>query len=279
MFKAFCLSLPLFFLGMTKSISLMGEELVVYMADPHVRIAQKLYCQINEKNSTDNLQALYDGNIIYEKMGDLQREEVFVVDHSHQQAGQHNLTVRILDQTGQEKSAFSRTWTTQHDGIPIVGIDENNAIRIKGKLIFPVYPATAEVYIDQWIHHGLANTASDMRYLHANFNDYTKEEYKTWLDRCARLGIQNIGPTARWAGMGNIPHGKGNDINIMREYLEYLKDHPGVLMWQWSDEPDSGGEGNRAEPEEIRLWTDLCHQIDTNHPHAVNLGEIGRAHV
>jgi hypothetical protein len=246
------------------------------MADPEVRIAQKIYCQITTASpDTDKLIATYDTNTIYMKDGNLQPEEIFVVDHRNQTAGYHNLIVKILDQYNQEKASVTRRWKTLHDGIPIVGIDENNSIRVNGELFFPIFPLLEKAHIDYWVENGYVNAHGDMTYLNgkASSSDYTKEEYKTWLDYLAGIGIRNFGPTFRWAGM----NGNHGDINVIREYVEYCKDSDGVLMWSWNDEPDGGGSANCAWPDEIRAWQETCHTYDTNHPHAVNLTAYGWA--
>jgi len=251
--------------------------LSVYMADPETRISQKIYCQIQNVESTDKLQAILDDQIIYDKSGNLLSEEIFEIDYHNQRAGNHNLIIRILDFNNIEKASFVRTWKTLHNGIPIVGIDKNNSIRVNDELFFPVYPQLDTGYFQNWIENGYVNAGAKITYLsgHNKHEDYTLQDYHNWLNFCVSLGVGNIGPATRWAGIGrnasNVPNGKGNNLEIMTEFVRKLKDHSGVLMWQWSDEPDGGGTTNRVEPDEIRTWTDLCHQYDTNHPHAVNL--------
>jgi len=257
-------------------ISIKAQQLELYMADPEVRIAQKIYCQIQGVESTDKIQATLDGQIIYTKNNTLQSEEIFLADYHNQRAGNHSLIVKILDRNGNEKTSVTKTWTTLHNGIPTVGIDENNSIRVNGELFFPIYPQLDTNDFIDWVQNGYVNTGAKMTYLPSHSHeDYTLKEYKDWLDVCVNQGVKNIGPATRWAGIGfnasNVPNGKGSDRQIMQDYVQTLKDHSGVMMWQWSDEPDGGGTTNRVEPNEIRLWTDLCHQYDTNHPHAVNL--------
>jgi hypothetical protein len=248
-------------------------QLELYMADPEVRSAQKIYCQIDGAASTDILQAMLDGGLIYEKSGNLQAEEVFLVDYRNQQAGNHQLVVKIFNQSGLELASVSKNWTTLHDGIPTVGIDENNAIRVNGELFFPIYGVLNEDDFHYWIDEGLMNAGAKMNYR----TEYTIQTYREWLDVVASRDTINIGPATRWAGLGENTHGRGNDLEIMRDYVVALKDHPGVGMWQWADEPDGGGDQNQAFPDEVRSWTDVLHQFDTNHPHAVNLTAYGWA--
>jgi hypothetical protein len=249
-------------------------KLEVYMADPEIRIAQKIYCELSGVTSTMRLQATLDNVVIFQKNSDLQPEEVFMADHRSQRAGTHKLTVSLLDESNQILETVTKNWTTLHSGLPTVGIDENNSIRYRGELFFPVYALLdGPTLIDYWVENGYVNANANCRWLpdHPNFSDYTIEEYRDWLDHCYGLGIGIIGPANRWAGIGESQLGRGNDTTIMGYYVESLKDHPGVLMWQWADEPDGGGATNCASPTEVRSWTRVCHRYDTNHPHAVNL--------
>ncbi len=252
-----------------------GIEL--YMADPEVRIAQKIYCQLVNVSSSDKLLVILDDQTIFLKEGNLRPEEVVVVDHRNQVAGRHTLTVSILTADDETKASTSKTWTTLHNGIPTVGIDENNAVRVNGELFFPVSAEVGKNLIINWVQNKYLNTSADMTYINGRYGystDYTLEDYRDFLDLLAGLGVRNIGPTYRWFGMGKTT-GQGNDLNVMADYVKAFKDHPAVLMWQWADEPDRGGDpalgGDAAYPTEIRSWHDVVHQYDTNHPHAVNL--------
>lgn len=253
---------------------LFSAELELLMADPEVRIAQKIYCRISQVEPTDQLIAFLDDKVIYQKESNLDTLETFIANYRHQKAGKHKLLVKIVDRNKQEKVSVCKEWITLHNGIPQVGIDENNSIRVNGKLFFPVY-APVGTHAPYWLQNGYMNTGSDMNYLHPNFTDYTIEEYSRWLDSCVKWGIRNIGPTHRWSGHYSPPHGRDNDTVKMKEYILACRSHPGVLMWQWADEPDGGGRGVAAEPNIIRAWTELCHRYDTDHPHAVNLVAYG----
>ncbi|MEO0293367.1 MAG: T9SS type A sorting domain-containing protein [candidate division WOR-3 bacterium] len=259
----------------------------VYMADPEVRIAQKLYVQISDVSPSDRLLVILDGDTVCDRNGPLLPEEIVLVSYANQVAGDHTLVVKIVDIYGNDASnIFTRTWRTLHNGIPVVGIDENNSIRVNGELYFPVY-APVERTSAQWIRDSLMNTTFTLDYRHPDRWDYTIDDYIDWLNITVGYGTRNIGPATRFQGIGRRiwinpetndtvvivnGHGHGNDLDIIRQYVIAVRDHPGLLMWQWSDEPDCGGTGNRAEPEEVRAWTDTCHKYDTNHPHAVNLG-------
>jgi len=237
-------------------------ELELYMADPEVRIAQKIYCQISGQSSTDRLKAWYDNNEVFSKDGDLQSEEVFTVSYRNQLAGTHSLKVSILNQSGNQLVSKEHQWKTLHNGVPEVGIDEHNALIVNGEYHFPLFGQIDEK-IEQWKEHGLGNTAC------ANYWDtaYSVSDLKTWLDFCVHIGVRSIGPYSRWSGITEKPHGLGNDTTIMGNYVRTYRDHPGNLIWLWADEPDGG---ETVSPKEIRSWTEVCHRNDTDHPHFVN---------
>jgi hypothetical protein len=280
--------MALFMLSLFLPFTLLAATIDIYMADPEVRISQKLYIQISDAVASDRLLVTLDSAIICERRGPLASEEIVTVSYATLVAGEHTLIVKIVDASGGDASnVFNRTWRTLHNGIPTVGIDENNSIRVNGELYFPVYAPVERSISPPWMRDSLMNTTFTLDYRHLNQWDYTIADYQDWLDTTIGLGTRNIGPVARWQGIGRRQwinpetgdtviilngHGHGNDLAIMKDYVTTFRDHPGLLMWQWSDEPDCGGTGNRAEPEEIRSWTDTCHHYETNHPHAVNLG-------
>ena len=56
-------------------------------------------------------------------------------------------------------------------------------------------------------------------------------------------------------------------LDVLREIVEKLKDHPGVIGWNLIDEPDGGS----VPPENVKAAYDLIRSIDTNHIIWVNL--------
>ncbi|MBN2582334.1 MAG: hypothetical protein JXL80_04645, partial [Planctomycetes bacterium] len=63
----------------------------LWMADPEVRVAQKVYCQLFNVDDDQTLRAKLDGSTIYTKAEDLEAEEVFVADYRNLEAGEHTL--------------------------------------------------------------------------------------------------------------------------------------------------------------------------------------------
>jgi len=242
-------------------------RLELYMADPEVRIAQKIYCQIENAEVTDKLQATLDGTVIFEKNGNLQSEEIFTANYRNQQAGKHELVVMILDRYGQIKESVTKSWVTLHNGIPMVGIDENNSLRLNGELFFPIYALLDDGDMIYFVENGYMNSGANEGW---NAEGYTVETYRDWLNLCNQKGAMNVGPGTRWEGMV-IRTGRDCDTTSMKEYVDTFKVHPAQLIWQWADEPDGGGTDYCAFPDAIRSWTEVCHRNDTDHPHAVNL--------
>jgi len=250
----------------------------VYMADPEVRIAQKLYYQINNSASNNKFRVYYDNNLYYEKNGNLNSEEIVLINYTTQIAGKHSIVAYVVDQNNiQVSNSITKNWTTLHNGIPAVGIDENNALRINGELHFPIFAQTGSRTVN-WILSNLSNTGFGHDYRYPSFWDYTELDYENWVNSLSVVNTLTIGPAVRWKGLGVRPdglvntHGRGNNLTAMLEYILYLRNNPGILMWTWADEPDLGGTSYQAFPNEVRNWTELNHQYDTNHPHYENLG-------
>ena len=258
-----------------------GEAyLELWMAEPHVRIAQKIYCRIDNVAPTDKLIAKLDGVPIFQKNSDLQTEEVFVADYRSLLAGSHTLLVEIRDSGDVLRGSASRTWTTLHDGEPTVGIDENNAFRVNGELFFPVTPWGVEGSgVATWLPY--MNTLN-----HQGWN--TARDITGWtgaLNNAQSYGLRIIGPLRGnyWPngddsnivedppGSGNWIHYTALDIDRLADYVNATRDHPALFMWGWKDEPDLGGTTEYIPATEVKRWTDKCHELDTNHPHLMNI--------
>jgi hypothetical protein len=249
----------------------------LYMADPEVRLRQKIYCQLYNIYPAYRLRAKLDGQEIYSKDGPLSAEEIFVAkyvtDEWHLHAGEHTLLVEVLN-GDQVRGSASRTWTTLHDGAPTVGIDENNSYRVNGQLFFPIMAQMEGQELNWWTANDDVNLCADMRWLaeHPDHSDYTLGDYEDYLDDLEAMGLRNSGPNINFAGAPygvEMPQGHLNDQTDIEAYVVALKNHNAVFQWVWSDEPD--GFGQATPPSELREWTDLCHANDTNHPHYVNL--------
>ncbi len=76
---------------------------------------------------------------------------------------------------------------------------------------------------------------------------------KSYFDRCAQLGMRII----PWLNSG-LP------MDLFRQHIETLRDHPALLCWYVYDEPS--GEGFAIANEKLAL----AHELDPNHPALIN---------
>jgi len=165
-----------------------------------------------------------------------------------------------------------------------VGIDENNAICVDGTPFFPVTPWGVEgTGVATWLPY--INTLN-----HQGWN--TARSIAGWtgaLDNAQTYGVGIMGPLrgAYWPNGATMPvyedppgsgiyvHLTEADIDLMADDINATKDHPGVFMWGWKDEPDLGGADQYIPATEVKRWTDKCHELDGHHPHATNIVGYG----
>ncbi len=252
-------------LGPKLQITYTGGEAIVtlHMADPHIRIAQKVYCVLENVNATDSMEAVLDQTQVFAKSGPLNGEEVFVTDYSQLAAGQHTLVVRIRDSQQNIRGEASRTWTTLHNGIPTVGINENNAICVSGE---PFFPVTSWLYGEDYFSNGISQTINTLLG-EGWYPTHNLASWEDYLEVGENQGWWVGGPT-RWDGfVGSDPN--NSDTTKLAAYVNATKTgYPSLLMWNWDDEPELGAPEQKNYA--VRDWTELCHSLDTNHPTYVN---------
>jgi len=256
--------------GAELSITYAGgvADLELYMADPEVRIAQKIYAQIKTPSpTTDRLQARLDGQIIFEKNSDLQPEEIFVADYRELRAGSHELVVSILDENGMELAVVTKRWTTLHNGVPKVGINENNAICVDGKPFFPITPFMLDPSkLEDWPYSAPLDMGSNINtlYVEGYYPEHTVDTWAEYIQTGYTKGFLVGGP-GRWEGF-NSEDPRNSDSSKLVDYVERTKDLPGLFAWNWDDEPNLGSEELYNTAENVRHWMELTHAHDTNHP-------------
>jgi hypothetical protein len=253
-------------LGAKLQITYTGGEAVItmHLADPEVRLAQKVYCVLENVGATDTLEALLDNTVIYEKEAPLGDEEVFVADYTGLTAGQHTLVVRVRDASDNIRGTSSRTWTTLHDGEPTVGINENNAICVNGE---PFFPVTAWVlghsHFQDAFTVGINALCGENNWPVV----YNVSTFQTYLNDAEDEGWMVFGPINRWDGFNSTTPAL-SDTTKMAAYINAAKSgYPSLLAWGWDDEPELGGDAKHFM---TRSWTELGHSLDTNHPSYVN---------
>ena len=96
----------------------------------------------------------------------------------------------------------------------------------------------------------------------------TREERKSYMDRCASLGMKVHYNLLSVAGGGGVASGRnpGQSANekylLLRDEVNAFKDHPALLAWYISDEPTGHGES----PDSLAQVYDLIKSIDPYHP-------------
>ncbi|MBN2584649.1 MAG: DNRLRE domain-containing protein [Planctomycetes bacterium] len=251
-------------LGPKLQITYTGGEAVItmHMADPEVRVAQKVYCELVNVGASDTLQVLLDEEEVYTKEGPLEDEEIFVADYTELEADEHTLTVNIVDTSETVRGTASRTWTTLHNGIPDVGIDENNAICVDGVPFFPVTPWLLNKSRFEYPIAGTINTLMAEGW----YATHNLDSWKDYLEAGEGEGWYVVGPI-RWDGFNETTPAL-SDTDKMADYVEATRSgYPALFAWAWDDEPELGGENKHFE---TRNWTELTHSLDTNHPTYVN---------
>ncbi|MBN2581633.1 MAG: hypothetical protein JXL80_01095, partial [Planctomycetes bacterium] len=211
-----------------------GQAIVeLLMADPEVRIAQPIYCWLFNARSGDTLRAKLDGDVIYQKAGPLDDEEAFLADYTELEAGEHTLLVEVLNGAGQARTSASRTWTTLHDGIPYVGINEYNAICVDGEPFFPVTPFILR-------EDNFSGPVGDAINCTFGVGWYAVQNIANWqdyIDESWEEGWYAAGPI-RWDGL-DYGDASNADTDKLVDYVQACWDYsPGLLAWSWIDEPD-----------------------------------------
>lgn len=242
-------------------------ELDFYMANPEVRLGQKVYCQIKNPGAADKLQAFLDGKLSFEKSSNLQSEEIILLDYRALTAGKHQLTVKIVNSRSNTTVAEKhREWRTLHDGIPQVGINADNAICLEGTPFFPITSWMLNKSDFESPIAGVINSLLAEGWEQQN----TLETWKEYLRLARSYGFYVAGPN-RWQGF-NTENPRNSDLARLIDYVQQTRDFSNSLLaWFWDDEPDAGGQEKYNPATSIYAWTQLTHQYDTNHPVWVNL--------
>jgi len=197
---------------------------------------------------------------IYDKTA-LESEEKFLLKNSELPAGKYRFSVKLLDSAGNTLDQINEKFNKPYDGVPISGIDENNAICLNGKPFFPIQSFGLNVENYQvWAERGVINSNLGSRWWEEDLS-----KWKTHLDLAGAQNLLMSGPVM-WPGLPGTLEGGGEkrnaDIALMEQYINETKDHSSLLMWSWVDEPDLGSlEGHTTAPV-LRSWTYKTNQLD-----------------
>ena len=253
-----------------------GDRYVdLWMADPEVRLGQKIYCQVFNARPTDKVRLKVDGTPVQTVANFLPaavdgkqpgRVEVMVTaDYRNLDAGQHAVEVEILTAADVEVASASRSWTKLHNGIGPVQLDENNAVCVDGEPFFPVTPFG--LGISHWPTY--ANCTNVM--MGQGFSDpKTLAAWQDYLKKADIYGFRVIGPLRGpyWPGgvtyPSSAPYPTEIDDACQVDYINGSKYDPALFMYHWQDEPNL--HTPPIDGREVRAWTDACHDLDTRHP-------------
>lgn len=244
-----------------------GFEL--WHADFHGHIAQYIYAQIPgqiNKDPGNKLKVTVEGDQGYSKVilekDNLKNEEKFLFRNSELPSGNYMFIAQLLDSENNILDGIKEKFAKPYDGIPKVGINENNAICIDGKPFFPVFPFGLN-----YRKYGIWSVEG---YINSMCATGWPSDFKDWkfrLRRAESKKLSFIGPVV-WKGLPGAlirEGGKRNaDITLMQKYINQTKDRSNLLMWSWTDEPDLGGSLHTTAPV-VRSWAYQCHKLDPQH--------------
>lgn len=260
-------------------------ELELHHADFHARVGMKVYAVVGDAPQATALTATLTGGpggeqVVFDKKDKLAAEEAITLNFRELPKGTYTLTVTLLDKEGKSLKSAVRQFEKPYDGMPRVGLNENNALCVRGKPFFPVSAwcigSERESEIKEWSAY--VNTLQGVGFTK---DQWTIEGCRKVLDLAKMYDKLFIGPvsgsywpkgsTVSGSRMyGKDAHGKTlferyADHEKIAAYVDALKDHPSLLLWNWQDEPELGEE-TFTPPEEVRKWTLTTHARDPQHP-------------
>jgi hypothetical protein len=264
-------------------------ELEIHHSDFHARLGMKIQVVLGDAaGQAAGLKATLSGpggeKVVLDKKAPLAAEELVTLNFRDLAKGQYKLAIALAGKDGNVLKSAVREFEKPYDGIPRVGIDENNSLRVGGRLFFPfcTYGVGAkDEEIAEWDQQ--ANTLAGYTFSDA---EATIEGWKAALDRAAKHNKMVIGPFYGhyWPNGASRRYYKQDGkevrdrevkIDALTEYVKATKDHPALLTWCWLDEPELSNGDNDIPPKEVRRWTETCHALDAQHPVGTGNGGDG----
>jgi len=246
----------------TGTFPIAGFELL--HAPFHTRTAQYIYVQVPEgyNPSQVTLKIERTGGGYSEELTGVTEEDLqkFLLVNADLPSGNYVVTAELTD--GETTvSTIREKFSKPYDGAPIVGINENNAFILNGNtLFFPIAPFMLNVS-NMPLWHLVSNT------LHTE-GWYETHNSNTWVDYISQgnaHAMMSVGPL-RWEGFLESPYTRNSNPNDLVVYVEQAKDSPGLLGWNWDDEPNMGGRYLRVPAHVLAGWNYRTQQIDPQHP-------------
>ena len=223
------------------------------------------------EGSGDVLSARMDGAEVFKKSGAVSGHERFSLNLTPLAEGDHKLVVQLMGANGSVKADYSGMIHKYADADPTVAIDANNDIQVRGQKYFAVAPF--EDGLRQWEIWRSYNAVNTYGWM-AGFADgyrYSHGQYKAFLDSLG--GALAIGPNDNFTGRreGVFAANQPDAAKLAGEYAGSLKNHRGVFMWTWKDEPDIGPGVGHVPPAQMRSVLQATHANDPNHPVLLNV--------
>ena len=260
--------------ALTKDEVSIGFEL--WHANFHTRIAQYIYVKIPgaiTRDTANSLEMKVVGDNGYSvtlvNKASLQSEEKILLQNSTLPGGNYTLQATLRNAAGQVIESISERFAKPYTGIPEVGIDENNAIRVNGELFFPVTPCGLRNFdVAPWAAGRYINMLAIQGFWGMTAApDYTPAGWEEYLNLGKSYNFKSLGPTS-WNGAEN---GRNADITIIENYVDSFKGNSATFGWLWRDEPELGGDNEYLPAEVLQAWTNRTHSLDSMHPVAINL--------
>lgn len=263
----------------------------VEMADPHVRTTQYLYVTVTGANVGDKLKVTLDSSSIYDAAVSDGTTTV-TATYTSLTAGSHTLRFVLTNSSDTEYSStvYSYTWTTTHNGAPTVGINKDNAIVIGGSTFFPILDYMVDYSKISGNLWDVTNASHTPGYIASDRS--TLIGWKAWLDIYQTNSRRVIGPNS-WDGKDATKQGLSDMGKMVTNasncstpasasdcsYVNYTKDHSGLLAWFWDDESNLAATDITYPTLEppltgLKEWKEAVRTKDTNHPVMANIAGI-----
>jgi len=280
-----------------------GDAIIeMMMAPPHVKTKQYIEMNIWNQDAGDILYVYLDDVEVESLRYTIQAGDVpansatpfkktVLLDYTGLSAGEHHIDAVLKTSGGDSRMGTQvegrdlKTWTTTHDGIPAVGINENNAICIKnGSACDAYFPVTAFMYDrEAWYppvcYYGGNGICNPTRLVlngiafEGYYATHDGDSWQAYLNAAAAVTDDDTGAIWRLIGPGrSLPAVAMTAANIAEA---------GLLGWQWEDEPELNsaisGSGIRSTLGELTTLFNLTKINDTSHPHF--MGHYGYPYV
>lgn len=201
----------------------------------------------------------------------LSNEERFLFDQKKLTQGEYILVAELLnsDNTNVSGGIWREKISKPYDGIPKVGIDENNAFNINGKPFFPIGSFMTDP--GSVVQKNIDSAQINALHTEGYYPNHTISTWSDYLTNAATKNLMCMGPTRGSYSWGEDWPGPrawqfNHDVDTMAQFVISNKDKPSMLMWSWEDEPNMGGRTTKVYPPVLAAWQYVCHKNDPQHP-------------